>query len=509
MPDNIQQKLGMDVSEALAALDQVDAKFAAFGTQLGVAVGQISAFNASAAGIVAALQKISTQAGATSSALAGMSGSRSIDSMLGVSKVAENAKAMQDTMRYIATGGTALAEVGSQAKSASDAVNQTTRSTAGLTLSWQTFARIVQTQALIRGINMIRDAYAEAYHSAMDFDKQVAEIAAINPERNFQEIAASVREMSDAFNQPISQVAEGQYQLLSSQFTTAADRVNILTAANQLSKVSAQDFSAVTLLLVGALNAYGESSDRAGLRAGQFFQAIKDGRLRAAELGTALGRIEGIGHELGMSLEEMNSAMVSISIGGVKATEAGTQLRGMISALLKPSQEMKDALKNIGVESGPAAVATWGFQGAWAKLVESVGGDQSKIAQLDPNIRGMAGAFRLAGSGAKIYNDELAKQSKVNQNTLLDPLAAFQKTDFAKVTDATNKLKNFFTADLGQTIVESLAKASGGIDGVINTLRTLTDLTGAATRGFAELAKGVTLLLTMGASSIVHVSDAP
>ena len=48
-------------------------------------------------------------------------------------------------------------------------------------------------------------------------------------------------QMSDAFNQPLSDVAEAQYQTISSQFVTAADRANILTAANQLAKVTAQE----------------------------------------------------------------------------------------------------------------------------------------------------------------------------------------------------------------------------------------------------------------------------
>ena len=49
----------------------------------------------------------------------------------------------------------------------------------------------------------------------MAFSKQVGEIHAIDPSRNFEQIADDVRQMSDAFNQPLSEVAEAQYQTIS------------------------------------------------------------------------------------------------------------------------------------------------------------------------------------------------------------------------------------------------------------------------------------------------------
>ncbi len=106
-------------------------------------------------------------------------------------------------------------------------------------------------------------------------------------------------QMSDAFNQPLSDVAEAQYQVLSNQFTTAADRANILTAANALSRSRRRASLMRSLLLTGALNAYGESSDMAGLRAAQFDKTIELGRLRMGELGTAMGRVQSIAHEVG------------------------------------------------------------------------------------------------------------------------------------------------------------------------------------------------------------------
>ena len=289
------------------------------------------------------------------------------------------------------SAATAIKSFNSASSSVTKPLDEAMQKTQSLTLSWQTMARVVQTQLIVRSLNGIRDALEESVGSAMRFSKQVGEIRAIDPTRNFQQIGDDIRRLSDAFNQPLAEVAEAQYQTISSQFTSATDQTNILTAANQLAKVTAQDLSSATLLLAGSLNAYGESSDMAGLRSAQFFKTVELGRVRLNELGTALGRVQSIGHESGVSLEELEASLVAITLGGVKANEASTQLRGVLTAFLKPTQDMQKALKELGVESGEAAIATWGLQGAVAQLWK-LAGSASGMSKLFPNIRGDAGS---------------------------------------------------------------------------------------------------------------------
>ena len=249
------------------------------------------------------------------------------------------------------------------------------------------------------------------------------------------------------------------------------------------------------MLLTGALNAYGESSDMAGLRAAQFDKTIELGRLRMGELGTAMGRVQSIAHEVGLSMEELDASLIAITIGGVKANEAATQLRGVMTGLLKPSEGMKAAFREIGVDSGEAAIATWGFKGTLDQLQKTTNGSASAMAGLFQNVRGLAGALRLVGAGAEKYNEAIEKLRQVDQATLLKKFEEFTSTDAEKLTKELNKLKNFWTAEFGGDLLAAFAKLSGGADGLISVLRTLTgDLPGM---GVAVTAFAGTLL-TMG-----------
>jgi TP901 family phage tail tape measure protein len=503
----IDQHLGFEVADALKALDDLDRKFATFGSRLDTTVSQIQSFNTKASSMLTLMQQLSTQANSMAAAF-GSIRAPSDDLLTG--------KVFRGGQTTGLTGGAAAKQMedwiagcqkaGGMAQATEEALNRLgqngTKSVQSVTLSWQTFARVAQTQALIRGFNLLRNTVEESFTSFEAFSKQVGEIAAINPERRFDEIAASVRQMSDAFNQPLNRTAEAQYQTISDQFIRTTDVTNIMTAANKLAKAGAQDLAASSQLLTGALNAYGESSDKAALRAAEFFETIKLGRLRASELGTALGRVQGIAHELGVSIEELNASLVSITIGGVKSNEAATQLRGIMSSLLKPSDELKKAFNAIGVESGTQAIATYGFQGTLNALWKAIDGNKAAAAALFPNVRAMAGDFRLAGEGARAFNEAMEVQTKLDRESLNKPYEAFRATDSERLNTELNKLKNFFTTEFGAKLVAQLndvVQAIGGGNGILGALRVLTSetprdiaLVGALALAFKGLALGAT-----------------
>ena len=361
--------------------------------------------------------------------------------------------------------------------SAGHVLDKTKKSTKSFIISWETLSRVIMTQAIVRSLNAVRDAFEFSYKSQMEFVKGLSEIKAIDPGRSFNEIAEDVRALSDAYSQPIKVVATAQYETLSDQFTEAAERADILSAANLLAKTTEDDLVGSCQLLTGALNAYGEASEMAGLRAAQFFESINLGRFRATELGAALSRIQSIGAELGITMEELQAGLISITIGGVKAREASTQLRGVFTALLKPSEAMKKALKGIGVESGPAAMRTFGLQGALQALKDTTDGSSTAISQLIPRVRGAAGAFRILGKGAEAFAEAEEKLQEIDEAILKGKALEVMATDAARLTLELNKLRNFFTAELGADMVSfmnNLINVFGGGAGLVGVLRTIT-----------------------------------
>ena len=296
--EEIRQQMGLDAQAVLNELQRVETAFNNFGTQLTGMGAKFDSFNQSAAKTISTLQQMATEATNAFNALAkvgqapvaggGAGGAGGGGGTVGAdardaARIMAEMRTPQEQYAARMTQLNGLAQKGAidqqtfgrAVAKAGDDLTAATNPLKNITITWETMARVVVTQFIVRALSQLRDAFAESYQSALAFSKQISEIQHVDPGRSFAEVAANVRQLSDAFNQPLSTVAEAQYQTISHQFTSAADQLNILTAASELSKVTTQSMASAVSLLSGALNAYGESSDMAGLRAAQFDKTIE------------------------------------------------------------------------------------------------------------------------------------------------------------------------------------------------------------------------------------------
>jgi TP901 family phage tail tape measure protein len=98
-------------------------------------------------------------------------------------------------------------------------------------------------------------------------------------------------------------------------------------AMNQF-KLSAQDLPHVADLLAGAANASSAS---------------------VGDLGSALEYVGPVAHSMGLSIDDTTGALAILANNGIKGTEAGTQLRGMLLGLTPTTNKQSEAFKKLGL----------------------------------------------------------------------------------------------------------------------------------------------------------------
>jgi hypothetical protein len=302
MSDEIISTLGFDVAGALDALTRLDTMLETSSRSFQTFAAAIGSWNSQTSATLAAFTAIATSANNTATAL-------------------NNLAAAQAKVKTSQVASSGSSGGGGNAGGKGPGAGLGSEHQTNWLMTPETLARVMQTQLLIRGINTVRDAFEEAYTSALKFSKSVSEIRAVDAGRNFAQISDDLRKLSDQFNQPIGEVAEAQYQAISNQFSTTAQQADILTAANALSKTTAQSLGDAVQVLAGVLNAYGESSDHAGQRAAQLFTTVQLGHMRLKDLETAMGRVQSIASTAGISIEELEASLVTLSLGGLKASE--------------------------------------------------------------------------------------------------------------------------------------------------------------------------------------------
>ncbi len=422
----ITQKLGFDASQALATLDKLDKSLDRLNKSLGHDAASLKKFNSSSGNASKALAKLSTGA--------------------------------HQTGKAFNTG-----------------MGAAVQSTHQLTTSLQLLSRVVFTQAIVRGLSVMRQHFERTATAAAEFQRQVALISTIDDSgTSFSRIANDVRELSDSLNLPLLDTAAGVYQAISNQVGDFGESLRFAETSARFAHATNSSLADSVDLLSGALKSFGLDASQAERVAGIMFTTIDKGRISADELSNAFGRLGPIASASGLSLEEISAGLAAISVRGTNTSESITQLRATISAFLKPSVAMRRELDRLGFTSGDAALRTLGLGGALREVTSAAGGSQSRLAALLPNIRGLAGATALTIDGLQEFTQDLEAAEKAGTNFAKSKFAKVASTDAHKLTSEINKLSNALTVDFGQALLRTGVQVTdffGGVDQFVSVMR--------------------------------------
>lgn len=523
MADEIINTLGFDVNAALSALRNLDNALQATGAAFGNFGTAIDGFNTRAQaalnamrGLASAASRLATASqtmGTTAATAPAASPSSTLWLPPGVQSAAQQAASA------MAGVGSAAQRAGQQAAAG---MNQAANATAGakkqgdaLIVSWNTIARVVMTQAIVRALSMMRNALRDSVTAAEDFQIRLAEIQSVAPRladsisaigraTPFKSLEAEVTRFAKMANIPLPQVEEGLYETISDQFTSITDRTNVMNAAMKLAKVGVMEFGTAVTLLTGTLNAYGKSSAEADSLAAKFFTTINLGHVRGKELADTMGQVIPIASELGVTVDELNSAMIAMTIGGMDAHKTVTALRGVMTAFLKPSEDMKRVMRSMGFSDPSQIIAAKGFQGALQAIADAANGMGSEIAKSVRNVRALTAELRLTSdAGAKKYQEALEAMKRSTPEGLEQILKEFRSTDADKFQSQINAIKVNLTQGFGQVMVKLLGDMVAFLGGADKVSAAITALAAAAIPCVAALS-----LLAAG-FALVHLSMGP
>lgn len=494
MADRIEQQLGIDARAALQALADFDKQIDTINSSIATLTGTMGKFNTVGKTSLDLLKSLSSSASRTATNLNKISGT-SLQSL--PQSLRDASSAANTTERNLDRMNTQLRE----------SANNTTR----LTVSFETMARIVTTQVIVRALSQIRDAFRESVSQAIQLQRQVALISTIAGGIGQGQITQDVLDLSTTFNIPLLEAAEGLYNSISNQVGNYAQSLDFASEAAKFAKATNSTLADSVDLLSGALRAFDLDVSQTGRVAGIFFSAIDKGRVTADELANSMGRVLEPASQLGIDLEEITAGVAAISEKGLGAAESLTQFRGIITALQKPTVAMKGALEDLGFTSSEQAIATLGLAGTLEEVGKTANGASEGLAKLFPNIRGFGGAVGLTEEnlGTFVRNIKAAQDagSEFADTKFFEATA----TDAEKLTAAVNAAKNTLVSEFGTAVVAvgaDIADMLGGIEGVTKGTRILVPALETLTLSLAAVGVGFASLKLVALASINPITAA-
>lgn len=345
-------------------------------------------------------------------------------------------------------------------------------------LSLRGMFRIAEALILKEAIGAIVSQLQKAALEAVTFQIKLSEIRTLSTENqsSFQAWSLAIERVSNAFGIPQIEVAKAAYEALSSQVSRSKDGTEqFLNAAANLARVGVSDIAEAGKLLASVFNAYNISADRAEEVSAKLFVAIDRGNFTAKDLAGNFGRVETTAATLGVSFDELLAAMTTLTRQGTNASDAQTQLSNVFLKLLNPSQAAQKIIRSWGFETGQAAIAGLGFVGVLEKIEKATQGDAHALAEFGGEMRSIRGLIGLTTRGkGDEFKQDLAEIQNDAKRRFAEAKGIRGESAGDKLTIEVNKVKNFFTNELGQSAINSLSNLSESFGGLNNTITKVT-----------------------------------
>lgn len=383
---------------------------------------------------------------------------------------------------FTGTSNTLADKLGKVSQAFQRAFNDGSRDIRKLTIDYETFVRIVTTQAVIRVLSRVQDAFSNAVSGAAEFQTKVAQIRTISGDLGTEGIAANARKISDAFNIPLIESANALYQTFSNQVGTTSESLQFFGETAKFAKGSVTDMKDAVDLVSGVLNSFRLKAEQTGNVGGKLFKTIELGRITGSELANSFGRVGPAAAQMGLSLDEVLAAMAIVTQSGVRTSESITQLRGVVTALSKPTEAMTAALNSLGFANSEAALQSLGLEGVLKGLAKTTDGTAAGFAKLFPNVRGLNLAILIGKRDTGQFAQALSEIAKAGADLNNEKASIVIQTDAQKAQGELNKLKNFLTVDFGESVLKAVAdfsRFSGGADNLILTVKNFTPILAA------------------------------
>lgn len=337
-----------------------------------------------------------------------------------------------------------------------------------LFVSFEQFVKLLEVQIIHRIFGNLITEIQQSISKAAELRVKISEVMTVSQGSNFSEsgMAEFIRQRSEMFNRPQSDVTEGLYQAFSNQIIRSSADLQVFDQALRLSRITVSTVADSVNLLSSVMRSYNQTNVQAEATVNALFKAVELGRFRVSDLADTFGRISVVGAQAGVQVNELLAILAHLSITGLRPAEAETQISAIMNSFMRPSQEMRNVLRSWGFESGESAIRILTLTGAIARLNQEVLSGRHNLSELTPNIRAIRGITGARDTGEIGNIQRQLDQSGPSANVADQLVGQNVGTRFQQEVE---KIRNMFLG-LGETVMkelERLAAPWGGISSAV------------------------------------------
>lgn len=292
---------------------------------------------------------------------------------------------------------------------------------------------------------------------AVDFDKsmtQIESLVGIAGDKVAQ-MGEEAKKMAAETGQSATAAAESLF-FITSAGLRGEEAMQVLSASLKSAAIGLGEAKIVADLATSAMNAYGSETLSASGATDVLGAAVREGKLSADTLAGAMGSVLPVASNMGVQFHEVGAAFAAMSRTGTDAAQASTQLNSIMMGIMKPSEDAKKALDELGLSSEGLRrqIKEEGLLSVFMTLKDASEQNSAAFERVFGNVRALKGIMDLTGKGF-----ESTRQIFDNMNKT----AGFTEDAFGKVSESAsfqltkslNELRVMFT-EVGSVILKEL-----------------------------------------------------
>ena len=294
------------------------------------------------------------------------------------------------------------------------------------------------------GITLVA-AFGKVFQTvaAQDFASAKVKTLGVDVDNLTPKLATLSNELSGQVSQ--LELLQASYDVASAGFGETAELIDVLKASQLGATGGFSDLATVTDATTSVLNAYGLESDKAAKIVDGFVQTQNDGKIIVQQYAQQIGRLAPIAAGAGVSIDELNAAISSVTATGVPVESTFAGLRQVIASIQKPTGEAAKAAKKLGIDFSAAALSSKGLGGVLQEIVDKGGASEETLALLFGSVEARTAVLPLLNDQLVSFNKNLENQANA-QGTAADAATTSSNT----IQGALTRLGTAFTNLAGE-----------------------------------------------------------
>ncbi len=216
--------------------------------------------------------------------------------------------------------------------------------------------------------------FTAAIKTTADFESQMSKVEALSGSTAEQmvDLEAKAREMGASTKFSATEAGQA-FEYMALAGWKAEDMTAGISGIMSLAAASGEDLATVSDIVTDALTAFGQSAEDAGHFADVLAAASSNSNTTVSMMGESFKYVAPLAGSLGYSVDDVAVALGLMANAGIKASQAGTSFRTILTNLASPSEKVANAMELVGVSLEDGEGNMLSFRDVLTQLREGFG----------------------------------------------------------------------------------------------------------------------------------------